>query len=336
MNSNRDVIVRLFQEGRKQSDIARSLNLSMQLVSKAIKRYKETGSNKDRPGKGRKRNINITKIQRKIKSRIQRNPRTSTRKLAKSTGISKSSTHRILKNVLHLKAYKLKKANALDDNNKATRLDRCKAMKRRFANGRHRSILFSDEKIFTIEQAYNSQNDRIWSLEAPTQEERIVSRKQKPKSVMIWAGVTHNGKTPLVFVDDNMKINKESYRAILETKLLPWAQEHFGEDQWTFQQDSAPAHKSKDTQNWIRSNFPDFISKEEWPPYSPDLNPMDYSIWSILESKACAKPHKSVKSLKLALKKEWNKLSLETLKNVVDNFPKRLDLCIKAGGGHFE
>lgn len=222
MNSNRDVIVRLFQEGRKQSDIARSLNLSRQLVSKAIKRYKETGSNKDRPGKGRKRNINITKIQRKIKSRIQRNPRTSTRKLAKSTGISKSSTHRILKNVLHLKAYKLKKANALDDNNKATRLDRCKAMKRRFANGRHRSILFSDEKIFTIEQAYNSQNDRIWSLEAPTQEERIVSRKQKPKSVMIWAGVTHNGKTPLVFVDDNMKINKESYRAILETKLLLW------------------------------------------------------------------------------------------------------------------
>ena len=28
----------------------------------------------------------------------------------------------------------------------------------------------------------------------------------------------------------------------------------------------------------------------KWPPNSPDLNPLDYSVWSILEEKACAKP----------------------------------------------
>ena len=90
------------------------------------------------------------------------------------------------------------------------------------------------------------------------------------------------------------------------------------------------------TQDWIKDNFPNFISSQEWPPYSPDLNPMDYSIWSILESKVYTKTYKSVEYLKRALKKEWDKLSLETVAKVVDNFPKRLKLCIDAKGGRFE
>ena len=52
-------------------------------------------------------------------------------------------------------------------------------------------------------------------------------------------------------------------------------------------------------------NCPDFISVDthwrradgEWPPNSPDLNPLDYSIWSILEAKACA--NKTIESLNL-------------------------------------
>uniref|UniRef100_A0A914CZQ5 DDE-1 domain-containing protein n=1 Tax=Acrobeloides nanus TaxID=290746 RepID=A0A914CZQ5_9BILA len=71
----------------------------------------------------------------------------------------------------------------------------------------------------------------------------------------------------------------------------------------------------------------------EWP---PDLNPLDYSVWSILEEKACAKPHPNVESLKRGLKKAWNKITLETLIKIVDNFPKRLKACMDAKGGHFE
>ena len=71
---------------------------------------------------------------------------------------------------------------------------------------------------------------------------------------------------------------------------------------WVFQQDGAPSHKSEDTQNLNRDNVPEFISIDispqrnngEWPPNSPDLNVMDYSIWSILEAEACSKPHQSI------------------------------------------
>jgi hypothetical protein len=86
----------------------------------------------------------------------------------------------------------------------------------------------------------------------------------------------------------------------------------------------------------LREECPDFISRDEWPPNSPDLNPLDYSVWSILEAKACAKPHPTVASLKKSLKKAWNEISVETLSKIVDNFPKRLKACVEAKGGHFE
>jgi len=57
-----------------------------------------------------------------------------------------------------------------------------------------------------------------------------------------------------------------------------------------FQQDSAPAHKAKTTHEWLRRNFPAFISAEDWPSGSPDLKPLDYKLWAILEDMACQKP----------------------------------------------
>jgi len=48
-------------------------------------------------------------------------------------------------------------------------------------------------------------------------------------------------------------------------------------------QDSAPSHRAKATQNFLRDNTPDFISSQEWTPHSLDLNPLDYSVWDILQ-----------------------------------------------------
>ena len=36
------------------------------------------------------------------------------------------------------------------------------------------------------------------------------------------------------------------------------------------------------TQQWCKDNFPSFIDKDHSPPNSPDLNPLDYSIWDEL------------------------------------------------------
>nr|CAD2209641.1 unnamed protein product [Meloidogyne enterolobii] len=154
---------------------------------------------------------------------------------------------------------------------------------------------------------------------------------------MVWAGISASGKKPLIFVDPGVKVNKDYYlREFFQRVLKPRFKSHFGRRVWIFQQDSAPAHKAKEVQDWCKANFPGFISAQEWPPYSPDLNPMDYSFWSILESRVCAKPQKSLESLRHSLTREWDLITLKEVRAICENFSSRLRLCIKAKGGHFE
>lgn len=336
MSNQREKILTLHELGNRPIEIARKLKIDKSNVRRTIRRFEELGHTGRRSGSGRKRTVRTVRNRELIRERVRRNSGISMRKIARETGISDTSVRRIAKEDLKLKPYKLQKVQLLTDDNKRVRLDRCKQLLRRHVPLNWERIVFSDEKLFTVEQAHNHQNDRSWCREAPGTS-AIVERRQNPKSVMVWAGICASGKTPLIFVDEGVKINQEVYRRdILEARLLPWANAHFGQQHWTFQQDSAPAHKAKTTQEWCRVHFPDFISSQEWPPYSPDLNPMDYSLWSILEAKACARPHKSLEALKDSLRREWNQISLEVLCGAVENFRKRLKLCIDAGGGHFE
>lgn len=336
MSNIRIAIIELFRAGKRQCEIARSLKVARQTVSDAVKRFNQLGHAGDRTGRGRKRTVRTSVNRKIIKQRVQRNSRVSMRRISRETGISATSVRRIAKVDLRLKAYKLRRAQLLKNENKEIRLQRCRELARRHAAGNWKRILFTDEKIFTVEQHHNHQNDRNWSSEAPGPSS-IVAHRQSPQSVMVWAGICASGKTPLVFVDQGIKLCQEVYRRdVLQSVVLPWAQQHFGNEDWTFQQDSAPAHKAKKTQQWCKDNLPNFITAEEWPPYSPDLNPMDYAIWSILETRACSKPHRNLESLKRSLLAEWAKISIDEVRATAENFIKRLQLCIKAKGGYFE
>lgn len=78
-------------------------------------------------------------------------------------------------------------------------------------------------------------------------------------------------------MDPGVKVNKDYYlREIFQRVLKPRFKSHFGRRVWIFQQDSAPAHKAKEVQDWCKANFLGFNSVQEWPSYSPDLNPMDF------------------------------------------------------------
>ncbi|CAF2182362.1 unnamed protein product [Rotaria magnacalcarata] len=97
---------------------------------------------------------------------------------------------------------------------------------------------------------------------------------------MAWLGVCSQGIAPLVTLDEGTV----DHACYIE-KVLPVALEYgnkvFGND-WIFQQDGAKPHQHYLTQQWCRNNFPSFIDKDCWPPNSPDLNPLDYSIWDEL------------------------------------------------------
>jgi hypothetical protein len=47
---------------------------------------------------------------------------------------------------------------------------------------------------------------------------------------------------------------------------------------YIFQQDGATFYTSKVTQEHLDEDVPEFIKKDEWPPQSPECNPMDYHV----------------------------------------------------------
>ena len=69
----------------------------------------------------------------------------------------------------------------------------------------------------------------------------------------------------------------------------------------TLNEDGATAHSAKMDQAWSQKNYTAFWLEEMWPPSSPDPNPMDFGICSVLEQKACVVSQPSVEALKKKL-----------------------------------
>lgn len=115
--------------------------------------------------------------------------------------MGRETLRKIVKNELNYYPYKFNKAHYLSETMKENRLRNCKKLLRVAARGRYKTIVFTDEKLFTIEQALNSQNDRQLLPKGSTsrKDRKTVARSHFPMSVMVWAGICASGKTPLIF-----------------------------------------------------------------------------------------------------------------------------------------
>ena len=121
----------------------------------------ETGTVEDKVRSGRPSSIITPRVKKAIREQIRRNPRRSMRKIALGMEISKRSVSRIVKNDLGMKSHKRKNVHFMTPQIRQKRTVRSKGLLERHAVYGADNILFSDEKLFTIEEALNSQNDRI-------------------------------------------------------------------------------------------------------------------------------------------------------------------------------
>jgi len=94
--------------------------------------------------------------------------------------------------------------------------------------------------------------------------------------------------------------------------------------------------KTKMTQDWLQRNFLAFISTEDWPSGSPDLNPLDYKLWAVLADMVCRKRHNNLDSLTRSLVKAVAGIPMETVHAMIAECLEHLKTCIGAEGGHFE
>jgi len=94
--------------------------------------------------------------------------------------------------------------------------------------------------------------------------------------------------------------------------LLPDIQHVSGDWMYIFQQDSVPAHRDCATMELLERETLEFISLLLWPPNVPDVNLVDYSVWSILQEKVY-KSIADLNDLKHRIRTKWAKLDTPLL-----------------------
>ena len=336
MKNVREVIINQFLRGIKPYAIFKSLKqggIKCDFVYKTIKRFKETGSTENRPKSGRPRTARTKSNIKIVREQIRRKRCRSVRKIAASLKISKSSAHLLLKKDVGLKPYKKQKIHGVSISSKDKRAERVSSIQAWHGGD---EFVFSDEKLFVLQQSHNAQNDRVWavSLEDVPESELFVPRYQSALSIMVWGGFCKRGKLPLVFIEKGVKVNAVYYKEhVLKSVVLPACKHLFGDDYYCFQQDGAPSHTAKICQDWCEENLADFLRKDEWPPSSPDLNPMDFFAWGYITAKLNDYKIRNLGQLRKTLQKIWEEMPMNHVRAACNSFEKRLGLVKKGKGG---
>ena len=171
---------------------------------------------------------------------------------------------------------------------------------------------------------------------------RTVQRAQSdetkfPATVMVFGVVSSEGHTmpPHIF-EVGLKINTKVYLDVLKSVVIPWCNQVAGGKPWMWQQDSAPAHKSKEMQAWLQKECYDFVPFSRWPPSSPDLNPLDYFVWSYVENITNMTSHNTKANLIAAIRRVFAELPLALVEKACSQFRIRIEAVIEAEGGDIE
>ena len=143
---------------------------------------------------------------------------------------------------------------------------------------------------------------------------------------MVWGCMAASGGGNLVFIVGTM--NKEDYPQILRDNLPPRVERlGLGQSQ-VFQQDIDSKHSAKLVMEWLLYRTPKQL---DHPAQSPDLNPNEY-LWELLNKQIRKRTITSQDMLRSVLVEEWQKISSEVTRNLVDSMPRRLQAVIKAKG----
>ncbi len=125
-------------------------------------------------------------------------------------------------------------------------------------------VMSSDESKFCI--SFGNQGPRVWRKRGEAQNPRCLRSSVKfPQSVMVWAAMSSAGVGSLCFL--RSKVNTAVYQEALEHFMLPAADQLYGDADFIFQQDLAPAHSAKATSTWFKDHG---IPVLNWPANSPD------------------------------------------------------------------
>lgn len=229
------------------------------------------------------------------------------------------------------------KVHCLNENQIQKRKTRSIKLYNLLSDQKWKSFITSDEAWFTFNVSNEKTKFQYVSRARKNHELEVVERKENnAKGFMVWGGVSFQGKTNLYFIKPGVKINSTYYiNSVLKKFINRDAKKLYPKNNYIFQHDSAPAHVSKLTKNFMDKNMK-YVSKDIWPPKSPDLAPMDYFVWGWMKSRLKKYKVSNMASFKRALIRVWKEIPQKFIINALQSWKKRCYLVNRANGGHIE
>jgi hypothetical protein len=186
------------------------------------------------------------------------------------------------------------------------------------------NVIFSDEKKFNLD---GPDGLMYYWRDVRKKPLRCHRRAFGGGSLMVWGGISTNGKTRLAILEG--KQTAHSYVKTLEEFLLPSIEENRMQST-IFQQDNAAIHTAHLTRSWLLFRN---IKVMQWPAHSPDLNPIE-NVWGLLARRvyAEARVFHSTQELKASILHEWENFEISIVQNLITSMSHRCIGVIKNNG----
>ena len=153
--------------------------------------------------------------------------------------------------------------------------------------------------------------------------------------LLSWQGISK----PVIVDPQVTKVNADYYTAHVKNDLVPALKRFYPLNDGIFVQDGASSHTSNKCQRFLSKEFGKSrkVSKKQWPPQSPDLNPLDYFFWAEVQSKvfeARREPFKDQQELEAQILRVWESACNKNFtRKAIKQFRPRLLAVVKAKGG---
>jgi hypothetical protein len=168
-------------------------------------------------------------------------------------------------------------------------------------------------------------------------------KKGKDISVMVWACIWYKDgrvhKSDLVIMDRDFEAKKMWYSAQSYLAVLDDQMPRCWEPGLVFMQDNAPIHTAHAVRDWFIEHA---IPVIDWPPYSPDLNPIEHIWWHLKnkvvelhpELEQMGTSEEARGALEEALIEAWDALDDSIIEACIMSMCRRRDAVLKAKGWH--
>ena len=150
---------------------------------------------------------------------------------------------------------------------------------------------------------------------------------------MFWGSFLGSQKGPHVIWDKRWgKINQASFSERVVPSIINYHREHPG---LILMQDSAPAHRGRVLDELAGAG----IELMEWPPFSPDLNPIE-NVWNIMKDKMqfyfpeLNGQRLPVSRIRAIVQASWDLIADEHLTPLLASMHSRCQAVLDVNGGH--